>query len=236
MPPHRSHGVRFSSANGYGYELLPPPPYQTFNSTSNSKPTVNHSSPMKKSSAHPRVHQPATTHRDYPVSASDCKPVRRPHRNKPQVDQHLQQPAATGGRLPCRRDKTVFNESRRTVLGLRSRETFSSEQENRRLQNIDHAANLRVRSISRRNVSQTRRGIEAQSQFALSTVPFSITTRSHVDVEHGRRRRRRATTRVRFSISTHRKTRIRAWNANKENALRISFSSPSCVLYSNALA
>ena len=114
----------------------------------------------------------------------------------------------------------MSDESRRTVLGLRSRETFSSEQENRRLQNIDHTANLRVRSISRRNVSQARRRTEAQSQFALSTVPFSITTRSHIDVEHGRRR---ATARVRFSISTHRKTRIHAWNANKENALRIPF-------------
>jgi hypothetical protein len=68
------------STNGYSNDLLPPPPYQTYNTTPNGKSLHNGSSSSKKLST------PSRPHRDLTIPVTELKPARRTHRSKPTID------------------------------------------------------------------------------------------------------------------------------------------------------
>jgi hypothetical protein len=66
-------------------DLLPPPPYQTYNTIPNGQSSQHNNSPsIKKYSVHSRHHPPA---RDLSIPVTELKPTRRSHRtNKPNVE------------------------------------------------------------------------------------------------------------------------------------------------------
>lgn len=63
------------SLNGYAQDLLPPPPYQTYNTTPNGKSSQPKNSPsVRKYSSNTRPH------RDQSIPVTELKPSRRPPR------------------------------------------------------------------------------------------------------------------------------------------------------------
>jgi len=80
--------------NSYSNDLLPPPPYQTFNTTPNSKSLHNSNSLTKKLPTNSRHNQPPISQRDLSIPLNELKPSRRSHRTtKSNLDQQSKQPA-----------------------------------------------------------------------------------------------------------------------------------------------
>ncbi|CAF0771672.1 unnamed protein product [Rotaria sordida] len=77
--------------NGYSNDILPPPPYQTYNTNSNSKPLHNSSPLTKKISSHSRQNQTPITNRNLSIPVTELKPSRRSHRTKQSLEQQQQQ-------------------------------------------------------------------------------------------------------------------------------------------------
>ncbi|CAF3191189.1 unnamed protein product [Rotaria socialis] len=76
--------------NGYSNDLLPPPPYQTYNTLPNSKSQLNSSPPTKKHSSHYRQNPTPMVHRDLSIPVTELKPHRRSHRTRQSVEQPQQ--------------------------------------------------------------------------------------------------------------------------------------------------
>ena len=78
-----------SSLNGYSHELLPPPPYQTYNTTPNGK-----SSQMKSNSASKKYPTHTRPHRDLSIPVTELKPSTR------RVSRTTTKPSYDLGQLP----------------------------------------------------------------------------------------------------------------------------------------
>ena len=78
----------YLSSNDYSNDILPPPPYQTFNITPNAKlPPTSNGSHIRKFSSNSRHNQTATSHRDLSIPVTELKSSRRLHRTKQNLDQ-----------------------------------------------------------------------------------------------------------------------------------------------------
>ncbi|CAF3397669.1 unnamed protein product [Rotaria sp. Silwood1] len=77
--------------NGYSNDILPPPPYQTYNTNSNSKSLHNSSPSTKKLSFHSRQNQTPIANPVLSIPVTELKPSRRSHRTKQNFEQHQYQ-------------------------------------------------------------------------------------------------------------------------------------------------